>query len=191
MRAKAQRCVVPHGATSSCPAAPSGGSGVHLASGAGDCLPSEADVVGRGAHRLPRPVGGRRESCASKVVQPLRTAADVAGLATHVPQSFLSRVNCSPSRPVDANGEAAGQEANQSVAIVSQHTAIRPRRTGRLVRRPAVAVGAPMSSVPLLMLLVFRADMSRDAKAVILGVTVVVCIGASALIGIRAERRWG
>ncbi len=48
-----------------------------------------------------------------------------------------------------------------------------------------------MSLLPLLMLLVFRADMSRDAKAVILGVTVVVCIGASALIGIRAERRWG
>ncbi len=35
-----------------------------------------------------------------------------------------------------ADGEAAGQSANKSFAIISQHATIRPRRTGRLVRRP-------------------------------------------------------
>ena len=48
-----------------------------------------------------------------------------------------------------------------------------------------------MLVVPLVMLLIFRADLSGDTKALILGVTTVTCIGASGLLTVWANKRWG
>ena len=98
------------------------------------------DLVGVSSRRRV-PLGGRRPGPAGPLEVARLPTRDRRGGWTGrvVPQSFLSRVNRGPPWPAAANGEHAGQRGHSASANGDQHLRIRPRRTGRLVRRTSLS----------------------------------------------------